>query len=432
MRIKKPLPIEVLTIDKLVHGGQGIGSLSDGRKCFVWGALGGEKVEVQLTRRKKDWAEGYVTKVLSASGDRIEPLEPEIYLATSPWQIMDYQQEALVKQQILEESFKRENISNIDWRVFYQPQNPYNYRNKMEYNFWFDNQTEKVSLALHKRGSHNKVAVSGSALASESINNAGARLVDYINKNQIEARPIKSVILRSSSDGMVGVSLFVNEKAIAKKFMDFNSPDVIFEILYSNPKSPASIATEVLLPAEQQLCDKLLGRDFSYSTRSFFQVNVPVYEEVLKIIKDYIYSTKALSVVDLYSGVGSIGLSVAGENTKLTLIEISEESVKQASQNVAKSDRVDIIQSSAESALEYITKNDLLIVDPPRAGLHESVVQKILDQQPTGLIYLSCNPSTQARDIKLLMDGGYKIVYAQAFNFFPRTPHIESLVILKK
>jgi 23S rRNA (uracil1939-C5)-methyltransferase len=429
MSKKKTLPVEELKIDKIVHGGQGLGKLSDGRKCFVWGALNDETVEVQLTRRKKDWAEGYATKVLSASKDRIEPLEPEIYLATSPWQIMDYQQEAITKQQILDESFNRENVK-IVWREFYQQQNPFNYRNKMEYNFWFDNETQKVNLALHKRGSHNKVSVNGSALATVSINSVGAKLIDYINQNKIEARPLKSVIIRSDNNNTVGVSLFVNEKSIAKRFMDFNLPGVIFEILYSNPKSPASIATEVLVPAEQQLNDRLLGKNFSYSTRSFFQVNVPVYEVVLKILKEYISSAKTNGVIDLYSGVGSIGLSVVNETVNLTLIEISEESVEQAKINISKSDNVNIIQSAAEASLEYINKSDLLIVDPPRAGLHIDVVKKILDQKPNHLIYLSCNPSTQARDVSTFVQSGYTINYAKGFNFFPRTPHIESLIIL--
>ena len=431
MRKKKTFPIETVYIDKLVHGGQGLGVLSDGRKCFVWGALPEEQVEVQLTRSKKDWAEGFVHSVVSASTSRIEPLEPDIYMATSPWQIIEYNQEAKVKQGILAETFLREGVT-VAWHAFYQQPNPYNYRNKMEYNFWYDTDNRQVSLALHKRGSHQKVAVNGSALASGAINKAAEALVLYINNKNIEARPLKSVILRSDGRGEVGISLFVNDRSVVKELMDFKYPNMVYEIVYSNPKSPASVATEVLVSPKEQLTDALLGKEFIYSTRSFFQVNVPVYEQVLGLIKKYIAEANATSVVDLYSGVGSIGLSVVDDSVQLTLIEISEESVQQAKQNIGRRENIQLIQEAAESTLEHITKDDVLIVDPPRAGLHRAVVAKIIEQQPNDVIYLSCNPSTQARDIKMLQEGGYKIIHAQGFNFFPRTPHIESLVILKK
>lgn len=430
MRKKAPLPIIEVTIDKFVHGGQGLGTLPDGKKCFVWGALPKETVRAQLTRRKKDWAEGYVVDVLVPNAHRIKPQEPDIYLATSPWQILDYSEEGIAKQAILAETFQREHVA-VEWQPFYQQENPYNYRNKMEYNFWYDTENNRVDLALHKRGSNQKVAVHKSALASHAINQAGSELIDFINANHIQARPLKSIILRSSTDGTVAVSLFVNDASVAEQFLPYYNGRNNMEIVYSNPKSPASVATEVLFPAKKLITDTLLSSNYTYSSRSFFQVNLPVYEKVLQVIRDVVERSGEEVVVDMYSGVGTIGLSVASRVRALTLVEIDQASIEQAKQNAASQINVEIVQANAELALTYISANSLLIVDPPRAGLHKDVTAKIIEQKPATVVYLSCNPSTQARDIKLLTDAGYVIAYVQGFNFFPRTPHIESLCILK-
>lgn len=418
-------------IEKLVHGGQGIGELADGRKCFVWGALPGELIIVQLTKRRRDWVEGVAIEIIEPSPDRIIPKEPDIFTATSPWQIIDYKKEAELKQFILAETFAREHV-DVDWLSFYQDEREYGYRNKMEYNFWYFNDTQKVSLALHQRGSHQKVAVEGSALASDAINAAGQALVNYINENGIEARPLKSVIVRSDASGKVGISLFVNDKNIASAFSKFSYKNSIFEIIYSNPKSPASVTTEVLVGGDDYLTDALLGNNFNYSTRSFFQVNIPVYQVVLKEITAALRAANIKNVIDMYSGVGSIGLSVVADDQKLTMIEVSAESTLQAQQNILGRPNCKVITATAESALDYITGREAGILDPPRAGLHADVTQKLIDVEPPIIIYLSCNPSTQARDVKELSAAGYGIERAQGYNFFPRTPHIESLLILSK
>lgn len=419
----------VVTISKLVHGGQGMGILADGRKCFVWGALAGETVRVEITKKRRDWAEGYATEIIEPSPERIVPQEPDIYLATSPWQIMSFTAEKQNKQTILEETFDREHCGVV-WEDFHQSTKEYGYRNKMEYNFWFFNETQKVSLALHRRGSHQKIAVEDSALASDAINAAGRALVKYINDNAIEARPLKSVILRSDESGKIGMSLFVNDKDIVSAFSEFSLENAIFEVLYSNPKSPASVTTEVLRGSDDYLSDTLLGREFRYSTRSFFQVNIPVYESALMEIARFANATKADEIIDMYSGVGSIGLSIIGDEKKLTMIETELESTNQAQLNMANRTNCRVITAAAETVMDYISGNELVILDPPRAGLHKDVIDTLIVAKPARIIYMSCNPSTQARDVKMLIDAGYKIVHARGYNFFPRTPHIESLIVL--
>lgn len=423
--------LEEVLIDKIVAGGQGIGTLGDGRKVFVWGVLPGELALVRVYKKKKDYAEAVVEKIIKPSSNRIESLEPLTYLANSPWQIVDFDTEAKLKEQILREVFSREGLE-ITWQDFYQNDQAYNYRNKMEYNFWFDKETDRLDLAIHARASHRKIAFKISQLASESINQAGINLVNYLNHKQIAGRDIKSVILRSSQTGETGISLFIKNKELLDKLADFSTTFALGEVVFSDPKSPASVVTSSLSQSSSFLSDKLLGRNFRYSVRSFFQVNIPVYEEVLKMIATYVNKSGLSEVIDLYSGVGSIGLSVVSDSQQLTLVDISQDSIDQALINIEGRPNCHAVAAKSEDIVDLIKPDSLVILDPPRAGLHPKVIAKILESKPPLLVYLSCNPTTQARDLKLLLEAGYLIQMAKGYNFFPRTPHIESLVILRR
>ena len=176
------------------------------------------------------------------------------------------------------------------------------------------------------------------------------------------------------------------------------------------------------------LADKVLGVPFTYAAESFFQVNIPVYEQAIKDIRGWIEPNRP--TVDLYSGVGSLGLTAA--SGPLTLVEINEAAVREAKRTISAlghEDSVHAVLSPSELALEYITSDATIIVDPPRAGLHSAVVERLLTEMPPRIIYLSCNPVTQARDVALLLER-YAIRDQQGYNFFPRTPHIEHLLIL--
>jgi 23S rRNA (uracil1939-C5)-methyltransferase len=201
-----------------------------------------------------------------------------------------------------------------------------------------------------------------------------------------------------------------------------------WEIIYSDPQSPASIITERLHKSgDVVLQDTVLHTSFRYACEGFFQINIPVYEQALTDMKRFVNDRP---VVDLYSGVGSIGLTIGGD--AVTLVESNEHAVREMKNNIARLQKnATAILASIEKALEYITQESTIIVDPPRAGLHSAVIHRLLDTRPPRIMYLSCNPVTQARDIALLLEK-YEIIYHQGYNFFPRTPHIEQLVILDR
>ncbi len=414
--------IEV-NIDKLVHGGQGMGELADGRKVFVWGALPGEKVSVSITKGKRSYAEAIAEHILEPSPVRIEPRD-ENYLATSPWQIIQFVAENDYKHRIVEELFTQAHVPIPDFTVT-TAGDEWHYRNKMEYSFWGDD--DGLHLALHSRGSHYKTIVQGSALSMPKLDEAARAVCAQLGKMGVRAGGLKTVIVRCSQNGQTAVSLFVKDMV----FPDVTLPDGVsgLRVYYSNPKSPASVATKLLQETGTvELTDALLGREFTYDSDSFFQVNIPVFEAALARIKEH--NADNPNLVDMYAGVGSIGLSVASQSVKL--VELDAATVAMARHNAAVSGLdAEVIEASSEKSLDYITGDAPIIFDPPRAGLHDKVVERTLVEQPPQIAYLSCNPATQARDLAKLQER-YDIKYFEAFNFFPHTPHIETLAILHR
>jgi 23S rRNA (uracil1939-C5)-methyltransferase len=417
---KKEFVIKSIKLEKLVHGGQALAMLENGKKLFAWGGLPGETVSVKVQKQKNTYVEGVVVDVLEASKDRVEPEEPEVFLSTSPWQIMSFDAENKAKQEILEETFAREGVMSVDFLDFVYGKQKYAYRNKMEFGFWGDE--NGLHLANYVRGTNGKAVVQGSALAVELINIAARAIRDELNRLDIWGGKLKTVVLRSSQAGVTVATLFVKEELVLS---DFKLPKDLkgLEVYYSDPKSPASLASKKLYSfGDITLTDTVMGKNIIYDVLSFFQVNLPVFDLALQEIKTQVTGK---DTVDMYSGVGTIGIAVGANK----LVESDEGNVKMALKNVEGTD-TEVVQATSETALDAITAKTSLIVDPPRAGLHKDLISHINEAKPMQIVYLSCNPSTQARDVKLLEEN-YKITYAQGFNFFPRTPHIESLIVLE-
>jgi len=425
--IKKTLPQVEVTLEKIVGGGQALGTLEDGRKVFVWGGLPDETVQVQLTKKKSNYAEGVVTEVLKASPERVEPKDSESFLSTSPWQLMSLETENRYKAALIEEAFELHDIVLPNPIEVYSDGVEYGYRNKVEFSFWHDNDTNKLSLAFFRRGTHGKLPVEGTSLATDAINTRAAKIVGVLNELGIEGRALKTLLIRSDAKSNVTWQLYVKDEdfdagALLGKF----DKDENGEVIFSNPQSPASVITKRLTDPVKPLSDSILDVPFNYATEGFFQINLPVYEQALKDMREWIVKDK--QAVDLYSGVGSIGLTIGGDN--VTLVELNEHAVREMKRNIKElNKKATAVLAASEQALDYITSDKIIIVDPPRAGLHDDVVWRLIDEKPQRIIYLSCNPVTQARDIAKLTKV-YGIKAHRGYNFFPHTPHIEHLVVL--
>ncbi|MBQ9403008.1 class I SAM-dependent RNA methyltransferase [Candidatus Saccharibacteria bacterium] len=381
-----------IKIEKLVPGGQGIGVSDDGKKGFFWNALPGEIVtEYTITKNKSHYFEAIAEKIKSPSPYRIAPADP-CFLSTSPWQIMGYDYELEQKALLLEEQFRQFGI-DLPGEQVQTDGNDFHYRNKMEYSLYWDNETEKISLAFHQRGSHKKIPVTKSSIERPEIFAHAKKIVDDLNACHEEARKYQSLLLRCNQQGEVSGGLYENKKPH---------------------------------PTFKNLTDTILGNAYSYSPNGFFQINLPVYEMALLEIKKHIKTDK---VLDLYAGVGTIGLSVA-KDKNLTLVECNKFAYTELEKN---SDGKKTILANSEGTLNYITPDTTVIIDPPRAGCDAKLLNRFIEITPPTIIYLSCNPATQARDVKILLDSKkYQIKSYTPFNFFPRTPHLENLIILEK
>lgn len=435
-----------MKIEKIVPGGQGLGTNADGRKVFLWNALPGEEVEeFEITKKKSKYLEGIATKISKKSEHRVGPKD-ECFLATSPWQIFDYDFELKTKAEIVREVFRQNGIEVSTPEVVTDGRE-WNYRNKMEYALYWDVDEEKIKLAFHQRGSHRKVPISQSSIERPEIYESAEKIVSELNERHEEARKYQSLLLRTSQIGEVSGGLYENGKA--------------------HPEFPS-------------LSDEIFGISYNYSPNGFFQINLPVYQMALEEIRKEVGDSE--KVLDLYSGVGTIGLSVARDRD-LTLVECNKDAYRELERNcfvagsfpesnfsstgsrrassslrqLNKNASDDVISSGScngreedkekieskntiklhpilaksEDVLEYIEPKMTVILDPPRAGCDKKLLERILGVLPPKVIYLSCNPVTQARDAAILAEK-YHIKNMKAFNFFPKTPHIENLVVFER
>lgn len=382
----------MINIDKFIPGGQAIGTMPDGRKIFFWNALPGEEVvKYDVTKKKSRYYEAIATEISAPSPYRVQP-QDDCFLSTSPWQTLDWAQENIEKSALVEEIFLEHHI-DISVPPIITDGNPYHYRNKMEYALYWNNTTGQIDLAFHTRGSHRKVSINKSSIERPEIFQKATEIITELNSRHEEARKYQSLLLRCNQSGGVSGGLYENNKP--------------------HPSFPP-------------LTDTILGHTYSYSPNGFFQINLPVYELALKEIKKHITTDK---VLDLYSGVGTIGLSVARDR-HLTLVESNKSAYQESLSNIHGLQNVKSILTKSEDALGCITPDTTVILDPPRAGCDNKLINRLLEVTPPSIVYLSCNPATQARDVKYLLEK-YTISAIQPFNFFPRTPHIENLICLK-
>jgi len=409
----------------LVNGGQGLSKLKDGRYVFVWNALPNELVRVRLVKNKQSYAEGVAQEIIEQSPLRVVAKDAE-YLATSPWQIINNDGEKEAKISIVKELFRGQKLDSLAENIQYiNSPRQWHYRNKMEYSFWGD--SNGLHLAVHCRGSRRKQIVSGSSLAMLSVDQAARDLLRSLETtNKVRAGELKSIILRTSQSGKVGASLFVNNKQFDRIMLPSSLSGL--KIYFSDPKISSSVPTKLLQAlGNTTLEDDLLGMNFSYDADAFFQVNVPTYIKTLEIMRDFSIQD---SLVDMYCGVGSIGLSLA-KDLPLELVEVNSTSANFAKLNARNANKkATIIVASTEKSIDRINKKGTVIFDPPRAGLHPKVIQAILAKKPQQILYLSCDPATLARDLALLIPV-YRVSTLKVFNFFPKTPHIETLAVLE-
>lgn len=425
---KREITVE---FEKIVGEGKALGH-SDGKVIFCYGVLPNETAKVITTYEKKNFAETELLEIIKPSPHRIKPKE-EHYMCCSPWQIMEYSLQAEIKQKLIEEALTQTTKTPIKLDEFYKASNLFGYRTKVEYSF--TGERGSLALAFHKRGNWwQKIALPNAcALLGEKTNKAAIEILKLMNAANLSCDDVKTLIIRETknTNECIAALYLTREDIILPEPQDTKLDG--FLLVYSVPNISSSITTKIIRQyGKDFLTEEILGKKISFGFDCFFQNNIPLFTEALKKIKEAVFPCKKL--VDLYSGVGVIGLTVGENAESLLSIEASAASAKYAPIN-AKQNGIKNYQHlcSLTEKADYskLENTDILIVDPPRSGLHEKVMAHLLELLPKRIIYLSCNPITQGRDAAIMLQK-YNISYCAGLDFYPNTPHAESLVIFDK
>jgi len=405
------------------------------KKVIAYGVLPNEKAKVRIIGKKKNVLFAKVEEILEKSKRRVKEKESH-FLSCSPWQIFDYDFQIEIKKQFLKEAF---DFLKEDFVLdnFFESKKKFEYREKTE--FSFKEKEGKVYLAFYERG-NSKVKVElndGCILMKPQAKELALYLIQEINKQKITPAILKSLIIRTNSFNELVFALLFKDASFSFNFnfdleREKNLNGYIFA--YSSPLSPASVFQKILKSeGEVFLKEKIKDKYFYYNYDSFFQNNLETFSLALEVMRENISFTLN-KVVDFYGGVGVIGISLSDLAKKVIGIEINSVasyfSLKNAQiNNVKNYEAINLPAEKVDNS--FLEKVDLVIFDPPRSGLHPRIIKNLIQFKPQFVFYLSCNPFTQAKDVFLLKDY-YKIKRIYGFDFYPQTPHLESLVVLER
>jgi 23S rRNA (uracil1939-C5)-methyltransferase len=463
-KIKKNFELQGLEVVDTSTEGKAI-ARHENLVVFIEGAVPGDVVDVMVHRKKNSYAEAKVTRIVTPSPNRIEPrCEHFGTCGGCKWQSLNYQTQLHFKQKYVTDAFTR-----IGKLTFPEPapilgnKDTYFYRNKLEFSFsnkkWLTNEEikngvevlNKDALGFHIPGLFDKILdINNCYLQAEPSNSIRLAIRDYALKNNFHFFDIRSkagflrtVMIRTTStkEVMVVLSMFENREKEMKElcaYLQDKFPQITSLQYVQNAKGNDTIQDLDLITysGKDHITEEMEGLKFNISAKSFYQTNSEQAYELYKIAREYAQLTESDVVYDLYTGTGTIANFVARSCKKVVGIEYVEAAVKDAFKN----SEINGIKNTHFTAgnmkdvftFEFVNTHgnpDVIITDPPRAGMDPEVVNIMLHLKPKRIVYVSCNPSTQARDLAL-MEGLYRIDKVQAVDMFPQTAHVESVALL--
>ncbi len=440
----------LLNIEKIVYGGEGLSRPEDGPVVFMKNVLPGETVRARITERKDSMARAELIEVVAETDCRIEPDCPVFYeCGGCQLQHADYQAQLKFKKAIIEESFER--IGRLEqWPDFevVGMDFPWYYRNKGQ--FPVGERDDELITGFYKAGSHEIIEFPECKIQHQPINRLLDKVLDFFNKHNIRAYDekidqgtLRHFVIRSGyCTGQLQLTVVVRNSLsteVLKDLKGFIDKEQALVSIYQNinPEKTNRILGEVseLIAGKEYIVDYIGKNKYSIYPESFFQVNTVQTEKLYSLVKDYVEIVKPARIYDAFCGSGAIAIYLADKFEKITGIDISLESIQSARVNAelnGVSDLVDFQLGSVEDLLpEELAGDDLVIFDPPRKGLPDETVELIKTNRVENLIYVSCNPTTLARDLKKLV-GVYRIEKMTAMDMFPQTYHVETVCLLTK
>ena len=472
VRKKKEAPLlENVLIEDYAAEGKSLARVN-GKVIFVEGAVPGDVVDVQLQKNKADWGEGFVKKFHTYSPIRVQPFCAHFGVCGGcQWQMLPYDQQLVYKhKQVFDNLTRIAKIPLPPIPPILGAKETQGYRNKVEYTF----ATEKFipfeefkamkaaglepvksigAGGFHARGFFEKVVeIDTCYLQSEPTNEIRKTAVQFVIDNEMPFYNIKqhqgwlrNMFIRNTTKGewMVNIILGYDggEKREAllnlflKKFPQITT--LLYTINEKRNDSMQDLVPQVYF-GNGYITESLENFDFKISPKSFFQTNSKQAESLYQVTRSFAELTGKEVVYDLYCGTGSIGIFCSQEAKKIIGVEVVADAIEDAKENARINNLTqtaffagDVIDICDDAFFDAHGKPDVIITDPPRAGMHDKLVKKLLEIQAPLIVYVSCNPATQARDLSLLGEK-YTVTKIQPVDMFPHTLHIENVVQLKR
>jgi 23S rRNA (uracil1939-C5)-methyltransferase len=433
-----------LHIDTLAHGGNGV-ARTEGYVVFVAGGIPGDRVSARVTKRKRAYAEARVVEVLEPSPDRVPPRADH---PGAPWQVMPYEKQLAIKQEQVADALSRiGRLEGFELEEIVPAVEQWRYRNKLEFSFG-TGEDGRLVCGFHAAGSwHTIVDLEDSLLGSERMNAARAQVMDFCRAQGLEAYDRRSqtgllrnlVVREGRRTGELQVRLVtapgkLDTDALAEAV---EADSLLWSTTDSLGETTAGGQT-TLVSGNPTIAEELSGLRFAISAEAFFQTNTEMAEKLYAIAGEYAALQGWERVYDLYCGIGTIGLTLATRAGEVFGLEIVEDAIADAINNAATNEIRNAqffagdVRVALRELLETANRPDVLVVDPPRAGLSQKVVRRVIETAPKRIVYVSCNPTTLAPNAAQLVEAGYVLKRVRPVDMFPQTPHVECVALLER
>jgi 23S rRNA (uracil1939-C5)-methyltransferase len=442
-RVERGQELE-LTVESLAFGGAGV-ARNEGYVVFVRDAVPGDRVRAVVTKRKKAYAEARTVALLEAGPERIEAvaLHPG-----APWQVLPYERQIAIKAEQVDDALRRiGRLSGYELEPLVPALEQWRYRNKLEYSFGTGDDGELV-CGFHAPGSWERIEhVEDCLLASEAGNQARQAALQWCRERGLAAYDrraqtglLRNLVVREGRrTGDVQVRLVTSDEPVELGgFAEaVGAGSVVWTRALDVGETTAGGRTEVLHGTEA-IEEELGGLRLRVSADAFFQTNTEMAERLYAIAAEYAALQGWERVYDLFCGIGTIGLSLAPRAGEVWGLELVEEAIGDAIANARRNeiDNVRFFAGDVRLALRQLVETagrpDVLVVDPPRAGLSAKVVRRVIEASPSRIVYVSCNPTTLAPNAAQLVEAGYALRRVRPVDMFPQTPHIECVALLER
>ena len=443
--------VEVEIVD-LTHEGAGVAKV-DGFVFFVDNALPGEVIKMRVLKLKKNIGFGKVEEYVTLSPNRNQDIDAT-YLRSgiADFGHMTYEEQLKFKRkQVVDNLYKTAGISDVEVAETLGMETPYAYRNKAQVPV--RRVKGQLETGFYRKNSHDLIPIEDFLIQDKEIDKLIVFVRDLLRRYDLKPYDEKEqtglirhlVVRRGHYSGQMMLvfvttrpKVFRIDQVIAKITEAF--PNVVSIIQNINDKNTNAIFGKEFrtLYGQDTITDSMLGNDYEISAQSFYQVNTEMAEKLYQTAIDFSDLNSDSIVIDAYSGIGTIGLSFAKQVKEVYGVEVIETAVEDAKKNAERNGitNAHYVADSAENAMAKWSKDgikpDVIIVDPPRKGLTESFIKASVAMQPEKITYVSCNPATMARDIKLYQELGYELKKVQPVDLFPQTHHVETVALLSK